>query len=322
MIFDSAYRSALSALADAGVYVGTSSWKYEGWLDQFYARDRYIFRGKFARSRFNRNCLAEFAETFKTVCVDAAYYAFPTETSLREMAAQTPGDFRFAFKVTDEITVKRFPNLVRFGAHAGRPNPYFLDAERFKELFLKPCEAIRAKVGLLIFEFSKFASSEFAFGRDFVAALEEFLGRLPREWPYGVEIRNRSFLHPNYFAALARHEACHVFNSWSGMPPIGEQIALPGSFPSANFGARLLLRPGRGYEEAVARFSPYNSIQDPYPEGVSAAVALVRKAKSMGKRGKGFIYVNNRFEGNALQTIASILQQSELTGLEKTEAGA
>jgi hypothetical protein len=57
-------------LAADGIFIGKSSWKYEGWLDQIYSRDRYIFRGKFAKARFDRNCLAEYAEVFKTVCID------------------------------------------------------------------------------------------------------------------------------------------------------------------------------------------------------------------------------------------------------------
>ena len=190
-------------------------------------------------------------------------------------------------------------------------------------MFLRPCEAIRSKVGLLIFEFSKFGPSDFSLGRDFARALDDFLGRLPPDWPYGVEIRNRNFLHPDYFAMLSCHGACHIFNSWSGMPSLAEQLALPHSFTNPGlFGARLLLRPGRRYEEAVAKFSPYQNVQDAYPEGVAAGAALVRKARNMGKRGKGFIYVNNRFEGNALQTIASILHQAELAGMGNSPPGA
>ncbi|HTA31191.1 MAG TPA: DUF72 domain-containing protein, partial [Candidatus Cybelea sp.] len=66
-------------------------------------------------SRFEKNCLAEYAGVFKTVCVDAAYYAFPSVPYLESLAAQTPADFQFGFKVTDEITVKNFPNMPRFG---------------------------------------------------------------------------------------------------------------------------------------------------------------------------------------------------------------
>jgi hypothetical protein len=38
-----------------------------------YDRARYEYRGKFAENRFKCNCLREYAEVFKTVCVDAAY---------------------------------------------------------------------------------------------------------------------------------------------------------------------------------------------------------------------------------------------------------
>src|ERR1700675_4100687 len=89
-----------AALAAKGVFIGTSSWKYEGWLGQLYTPARYEYRGKVAKTRFERNCLSEYAEVFKTVCVDAAYYTFPTENYLEGLASQVPSDFQFGFKVT------------------------------------------------------------------------------------------------------------------------------------------------------------------------------------------------------------------------------
>jgi hypothetical protein len=59
-------------LAAKGVFIGTSSWKYPGWCGMLYNKERYAWRGKFAESRFNDGCLAEYAETLKTVCIDAA----------------------------------------------------------------------------------------------------------------------------------------------------------------------------------------------------------------------------------------------------------
>jgi hypothetical protein len=38
-----------------------------------YDESKYITRGKFAKTHFERECLREYAETFKTVCVDAGY---------------------------------------------------------------------------------------------------------------------------------------------------------------------------------------------------------------------------------------------------------
>jgi uncharacterized protein YecE (DUF72 family) len=62
-----------ASLAVQGVYVGTSSWKYPGWRRTIYDRARYEHQGKFAETRFKRECRREYAEVFKTVCVDAAY---------------------------------------------------------------------------------------------------------------------------------------------------------------------------------------------------------------------------------------------------------
>jgi uncharacterized protein YecE (DUF72 family) len=304
-------KTAVAALAGEGVFIGTSSWKYPGWRGQLYDGDRYVWRGKFSEARFERLCLAEYAEVFKTVCVDAAYYKFPDHPFLEQLVSQVPADFLFALKVTDHITIKRFASLPRFGLRAGADNEDFLNAGLFESAFLGPCREYRANIGLLIFEFSRFSPREFERGRAFVAALDGFLAKLPRGWRYGIEIRNRSFLHPEYFAVLARHGAGHVFNSWQDMMPVSEQLALPGSRTSPEFfGARLLLKPGRKYEEAVKMFSPYDRIKDPHPEGRAAGVRLIQEARSRGGATKGFIYVNNRFEGNALETIAAMIEQA------------
>jgi uncharacterized protein YecE (DUF72 family) len=88
-----------------------------------------------------------------------------------------PDDFRFAFKVTDEITIRRYPNLPRFGPRAGQDNTQFLDAELFTRAFLGPMESIRPKVGPLIFEFSHFQSTEYKNRREFIDALDGFLSQ-------------------------------------------------------------------------------------------------------------------------------------------------
>jgi uncharacterized protein YecE (DUF72 family) len=296
-------------LAGTGIYIGTSSWKYAGWRGQIYDEARYVFRGRFSERRFEKLCLAEYAEVFKTVSVDAAFYQFPERDSLQEMASMVPDDFQFALKVTDEISVKRFPSIARMGARAGRDNPHFLDADLFASRFLGPCEAVRPKIGLLMLEFSPFSQADFARGAEFAAALDGFLGRIPAGWPLGVEIRNPTFLHPDYFGVLARHRVTHIYNSWTRMPSLSEQWAMLESRTHPDrLAARLLLRPGRKYEEAVKLFSPYEAVKDPYPEAVVAAATLIRQARQAGGRTQAFIFVNNRLEGNSLQTITRILE--------------
>ncbi len=304
-----ALRVRIADLAIQGVLVGTSSWKYPGWCGTLYDRARYEWRGKFAETRFKRDCLAEYAEVFKTVCVDAAYYSFPSQQYLEGMASQVPEDFLFGLKVTDTVTIKKFPNLDRFGEKAGKANENFLNAELFAKGFLQPCESIRSNVGLLMFEFSRFWPTDYQHGREFIADLDKFLGQLPKGWPYGVEMRNRNWLKPEYFACLARHQVAHVFNSWEAMPPVDEQMAIPESRTNPTLAAaRFLLKPGRSYEQAVKTFEPYDAIKEENPQARAAGKALIAEGKAAGPKRRTFVFVNNRLEGNALSTIAAMIE--------------
>ncbi len=301
-------RPRLAAMAKHGLFVGTSSWKYPGWAGSIYTEARYHTRGKLSEKKLEQECLTEYAQTFPTVCVDAGYYRFPSPEYIGGMADQVPDGFEFTFKVTDEITVKRWPNLPRHGQLRGMENAHFLNAEMFIQRFLAPCEEYRAKIGPLIFEFSTFAQRDFEHGRDFVTALDHFLGQLPKGWKYGVELRNKGWLAPEYFAMLKTHNVAHVFNNWTRMPSVGEQLALEGSDSTADFMiARFLLKPGRSYEASVEQFSPYKSIQEPNEEAQRAAAEFLARALKSTRR--GYIYVNNRLEGFAPGTIKLILER-------------
>jgi uncharacterized protein YecE (DUF72 family) len=109
----------LRELAREGVYFGTSSWKYEGWLGSIYRPERYETRGKFSKRKFEESCLAEYTETFPTVCGDFAFYQFPTEEYWARLFSQTPADFLFSFKVPEHVTVPKWRGHARYGKRAG-----------------------------------------------------------------------------------------------------------------------------------------------------------------------------------------------------------
>jgi hypothetical protein len=44
--FRTALAEKLKRAAGQGVFFGTSSWKYEGWLGQIYTPERYLRRGR------------------------------------------------------------------------------------------------------------------------------------------------------------------------------------------------------------------------------------------------------------------------------------
>ncbi len=297
-------RRRLEDLARQGVFIGTSSWKYPGWLDQVYTRERYCVRGRFSQRLFEQACLAEYAETFPVVCGDFTFYQFPTPEYWAKLFGSAPRTLRYAFKVPEEITVKAFPVHARYAARAGLDNPSFLDAAMLETMFLDPLRPYRHNIAALIFEFGTFPKRCYEHVRDFAAELDQFLSRLPRGFRYAVEIRNEEFLAPEYFAVLRAHRVAHVLNAWTRMPPLDKVLDMPEIYTTDFTLVRALLRTGRAYEDAVARFSPYEKVQDENPPTRAALRQVIRDA--IDRRMPAYIFVNNRLEGNAPGTIESL----------------
>ena len=85
--------------------------------------------------------------------------------------------------------------------------------------------------------------------------------------------------------------------------------ALPGSRTNPDLvAARFLLKPGRKYEEAVKAFEPYESIKEENPEARVAGRTLITEGTAAGPKRRTFVFVNNRLEGNAISTIAAMLE--------------
>ncbi len=268
-------RSRLAALASDSVYIGTSSWKYEGWIGQIYSRSRYLARGRFSEKRFQAECLSEYAATFPIVCGDFSFYQFPAESYWQRLFGSAPSTLKYAFKAPEEVTVKRFPTHPRYGPRAGEENASFLNAALFQNAFLDLLQPYRERVAVVIFEFGAFPKQAYRSVDEFLKELDPFLAVLPPDFRYAVEIRNPDFLAPEYFHALRERRVAHTFNGWTRMPPIGVQMRLAEAFTADFTVARALLRQGRPYEQAVAQFSPYKEVQDPNPEGRAALRDLI-----------------------------------------------
>lgn len=294
----------LHALAARGVFLGGSSWKYEGWLGQIYTESRYAARGRFSKRLFEETCIAEYAETFPVVCGDFAFYQFPSDEFWRKLFGRVPEGFRFGFKVPEQITCRVFPKHQRYGTTAGQDNPSFLDAGLLMESFLRPLEAYRSKTAVLIFEFGTFSGAAMSGVDEFAERLGAFLGVLPREFRYAVEIRNPDYLSPGYFDCLRQFNVAHVYNAWTRMPDLPVHIAIPGSRTADFTVCRALLKRGRPYEEAVKKFTPYQAVQEVYEPARKGLRELIRMAEDEHRI--TFIFVNNRLEGNSPGTIVSI----------------
>ena len=295
--------------ASRGVRFGGSSWKYPGWSGMVYNR-KYK-----SKKDFNDNCLAEYSELFSTVCADFALYDFPDPHHMKVVHDSTTDTFKVSLKVTDRVTIKRYPSLPRFGKLAGTENPDFLNVALFEDAFLKPLEELRKKRGAIIFEFSTFRPNSDISYPKFVDLIDAFLTRLPKGYEYAVELRNREFLTTEYLHMLASHGVAHVLNNWTRMPPIIDQIKVAGVLTSSFSVARALLAPGRTYQDAVELFQPYDRVKEENPELREGLVGAVQKCIAEGKT--LYAYVNNRAEGNSPKTIEGILDMLDTYPVEK-----
>jgi uncharacterized protein YecE (DUF72 family) len=297
----------LRELASQRVYIGTSSWKYEGWCGQIYTRERYSARGRFSRTRFESECIREYAETFPIVCGDFSFYQFPADEFWQKLFASAGTGLQFAFKVPEEITRREFPSHPRYGPRGGERNDTFLNAQLFTEGFLGPLDRFRSQVAVLIFEFGTFGKRTYGAVDEFLRDLDPFLAALPAGWRYSVEVRNPEFLQPDYFACLRDHGVAHVYNAWTRMPDLEGQTAISDSVTADFTVTRALLRRGRSYEQAVAQLSPYGQILDENTRAREAIREQIRRTRE--QRRSAYIFVNNRLEGNAPLTIEAIIDE-------------
>jgi uncharacterized protein YecE (DUF72 family) len=293
---------ALAAKRPPGLFLGTSSWTFRGWAGIVYpgtpTQDELIDHGLELYARH---------PLFNTVGIDRSYYAPLSADELAHYARQLPVGFRCVMKVWNAVCS---PVDLRTRA----PNPHCFDADFFKDAVLAPLERdaatpkpFRAHLGTLLFQLPPLASHELLKPNDFAFRLERFLARLPTDYAYAVELRNREYLTPSYLSALKRHRVAHVFNHWERMPSLAEQLALDHTLTAPHVVARLLLPQGVGYEEAREAFAPFNRLQAP-DEAMRAAVGALWKACRTAGRTLTVI-VNNKAEGSSPLTVRALLEQ-------------
>lgn len=204
------------------------------------------------------------------------------------------------FKVWEELTVPQWAKQPRYGVKAGQPNPRFLDAKLFTDLFLTPYRETKFEhhTGPFLFEFQRHGMSS----EEFCSRLDTFFGQLPKDLRYAVEIRNAGLLGPDYRQVLEHHGVAHVYNHWSYMPSLMDQYQRMEQPFTAPFTVLRLLTPLKmSYEAAKKRAEPYTKIVEELPEMRRETVELLKKA--VGEKRKAYVLVNNRSEGNAPLTI-------------------
>lgn len=278
---------------------GTSSWAYEGWKGNVYFKD-------YPKSRFKKDCLAEYAadRRFSTVGMDLFFYQPPTESLLLHYADQLPEGFKTCSKVWQEITIFRYANQSKLGVKRNQINENFLNPDIFTQTVLPPYQNVfREHTGPFIFEFQYIKKSDLALA-DFISKLDAFFSALPGDFFYSVEIRNKNFLVPEYFSVLKKHNVAHIFNHWSYMPPLSEQMKFD-AFTADFTIARILTPIGMSYQETIKKFGQFDKIVERQP---AMREDLIRLAElSIRNKKLAYLLINNRIEGSAPETISELL---------------
>ncbi|MEX3858320.1 DUF72 domain-containing protein [Paraburkholderia sp. BR10923] len=287
---------ALAAQLPPQIHLGTSTWSFPGWSGIVYGDD-------YSNSKLSREGLSAYGAhpLLKAVSIDRSFYQALTVTEYLRYAQQVPEHFRFIVKAPMTIT----DATVR--AERGEPvslNPCFLNAQMAIDDFVAPCvEGLGAKAGALVFQFSPLPDQMLAQPAVFIERLGEFFGALPRLPDgscYAVEIRDASLLTPRFIRMLKTAGVRYCVGIHARMPdPLRQAaaLALLDGEPAGPLIVRWSLHGGFKYEQAKAKYEPFNRLVDEDPATRASLAELAARYALAGQ--PVVIAVNNKAEGSA-----------------------
>jgi uncharacterized protein YecE (DUF72 family) len=164
--------------------VGTSGWQYAEWRGLFYPDGVP-----------QRVWLERFAESFATVEINNAFYRLPERDTFVGWRERTPGDFRFAVKMS------------RFLTHVRR----LRDPREPVERFMRRATGLGDKLGPVLLQLPPTMRAD-------AAALDETLGCFPPGVRVAVEPRHESWWTDEIKATLERHNAALTWADRRGRP--------------------------------------------------------------------------------------------------------
>lgn len=276
---------ALAARIGSRTRLGTSSWTFPGWIGTVYSREH-------AARTLARTGLREYAHHrwLRTVGVDRTFYRPIAEADYRGMAAQVPDDFRFLVKAHEAITR---PDVADASGQVR-----FLDAAYASEWMVEPMVAgLGDRAGPLLFQFSPMGIRGDIAAESTIRRMGEFLAQLPRGPLYAVELRDAALARPSWGAMLRDTGAVHCYSVHPSMPTLAVQARCAPPHAQRAIVCRWMLHGGFGYEEARARYEPFDRIVDPDPASLQGFASLCAQATAHSM--DSWVIVNNKAEGSA-----------------------
>jgi uncharacterized protein YecE (DUF72 family) len=239
------------------VLVGTQGWSYPAWVGPFYPPGTRT-----------ADMLRVYARGFRTVEVDATFYATPPEPVVRGWAARVPHGFSLSLKVPQEVTHER----------------RLVDAQAPLDKFVERARLLGPNLGPLLLQTPPDWTPNAA-ARDVLAA---FLTILSRDLKWAIEFREPGWLDDATVALLAEHGVALALTDGRWLKR--ERVLALAARPTADFAYVRWLGPDR-------RLTDYSRIQVNRDRDLAlwaeALVALRRRVRTV------YAYFNNHFEGHA-----------------------
>jgi uncharacterized protein YecE (DUF72 family) len=199
----------------------------------------------------------------------------------------------------------RFPRHPRYGDHAGKENPFFLDPSYARDEVIGPAMAgLGDKLGVILLQFPPQELELISARGKFPARLDRFLDGLPSGPTYAVEIRNHQLFTPRYLQTLRAHGAVHCLNEHPSMHELAHQIKHVEPLQDPAIVIRWMLARHFRYAEAKTTYAPFDCLVDPDEITRGVIADLCREAAKVHIPVD--IVVNNKAEGSAPLSIVEL----------------
>ncbi len=263
------------------IRLGTCSWSTQDWVGRVYAPGT-------PATEF----IAQYAQRFNTVEIDATFYAVPRASTVDGWRERTPDGFLFSAKVPQAITHEKFLE----------------DCGRELDAFLKTMGRLDGKLGPVLLQFPYYAKKSGVTQETFLARLMPFLDAAPLdEYIFVVEVRNKPWLNKALFEPLRERNVSLALIDHPWMPRPAALMAENGLFTGPVAYIRWL-GDRYGIEKVTKTWAePVIDRKRDLESWVPAIKAALDKQLPV------FGYVNNHYSGHAPHDVA-LLEQ--LLGLE------
>ena len=170
-----------------GIYIGTSGWSYEDWVEKFYPEG-------IEKSEW----LKYLTEHFNSVELNMSFYRYPFKNMLKGWRKRMPDDFQMTMKANRRIThYNKFKNI---GAAL----------EKFYSLF----DLIYENKGCILFQ----APPSFKKNEQNKARIENFCNLTNKKYKNVIEFRNPEWWDDEIFNLLEEHKVGFCTVSGLEMP--------------------------------------------------------------------------------------------------------